>query len=280
MIAASAVNLLGNLALHRFALRIGRNFYVDLFAEYLRRDYLEHVRRGSLVLFNNITYEAPRVVTGIVAGGLTLIANLCICALMFAAIVVLSPAAALAAAGLSAAPISPSTCLPGAAWRATVSSRSRSWDGRARTLTQGLGAIREILLRGNQPFFRDAFARDCDALMRISASTFAISQAPRLRSNARWPRAWSRSRSGPAPRVAARRGWRSSVSWHSRRTASRPRCSRHSLRWRASARIALRWRESSTTWSVPAARKRAPRWLPPGQVTNASGCAASCVPAV
>ena len=179
VIAASAVNLLGNLALHRFALRIGRNFYVDLFAEYLRRDYLEHVRRGSLVLFNNITYEAPRVVTGIVAGGLTLIANLCICALMFASIVVLSPVAALAAAGLFG-------CTYLAIYLFVRRRLARNgqleveiWDSRARTLTQGLGAIREILLRGNQPFFRDAFARDCDALMRISASTFAISQAPR-----------------------------------------------------------------------------------------------------
>src|SRR5688572_7011305 len=44
ILLANAINLLGSLAMNRFAFEVGNRFHVAMFSEYLRRDYGFHVR--------------------------------------------------------------------------------------------------------------------------------------------------------------------------------------------------------------------------------------------
>jgi len=176
---SNAVNLLGSLALNRFALLLGRDFHVALYEEYLHRDYPFHLRSDSSTLTNNVINETARLVAGLVQGGLTLVANVLSGVLIVGSIVLLDPLLAIATATL----FSGSYALIYYALRQRLARHGRLeselWDARSRTLSESFGAIKEVLLRGVQNRFRDAFARQSDSIARVSSSIWAMGQAPR-----------------------------------------------------------------------------------------------------
>jgi ATP-binding cassette, subfamily B, bacterial PglK len=176
---SNAINLFGTLAINRFALRVGHEFHVALFEEYLHRDYLFHARNGSVTLMNNILYETARAVTGVVQGGVNLVANAFACLLILVSVMWLDPWLAAGTALLFAATyaliyfgLRRRLALNGAREAAT-------WDVMLRTLTESFGGIREIQLRGNQAHFRDVFAAQCAAIARLGAGMMAMAQSPR-----------------------------------------------------------------------------------------------------
>jgi len=179
VVIGNAINLFGMLAINRFALRVGREFHVGLFAEYLHRDYLFHARGGAVTLLNNVIFEATRVATGIIQGGLTLIASLLASMLIIATVVVLNPLLAIGAAALFGGAYGAIYLLSHSRLGRYGHLEAELWDGRIRTLTESFGSIKEVLVRGNQDYFRDAFAARCDAMARIGGRTFAITNTPR-----------------------------------------------------------------------------------------------------
>jgi HlyD family secretion protein len=179
VVLANAINLAGSVALNRFALRLGRDFHVALYDEYLHRDYPFHLRSDSATIANKVINETTRVVSGMVQGGLNLVANLLACALIVASIVLVNPLLALATALLFTLSYA---AIYFALRRRLVrrgQSEGRMWEARTRTLHESLGAIKEVLLRGSQARFRDAFAQQSDAIARVSLSIWTMSQAPR-----------------------------------------------------------------------------------------------------
>jgi ABC-type multidrug transport system fused ATPase/permease subunit len=179
VLLSNAINLAGSLALNRFALGLGRDFHVALYEEYLHRDYPFHLRCDSATLTNKVINETARVVTGMVQGGLNLVANLLACLMIVGSIVLLNPLLALATALLFVT----SYAAIYFALRHRLARRgqreAQMWDARTRTLNESFGSIKEVLLRGVQSRFRDAFAFQSDAITRVSLSIWAMSQAPR-----------------------------------------------------------------------------------------------------
>ncbi|HEU5134687.1 MAG TPA: ABC transporter ATP-binding protein [Steroidobacteraceae bacterium] len=179
VMVSNAVNLFGSMALNRFALVLGRDFHVALYEEYLHRDYPFHLRCDSATLTNNVINETARLVSGLVQGGLSLVVNVLAAAFIVASIVLLNPVLALATATLFGG----SYALVYFALRQRLARRGQLeaelWDARSRTLIESFGAIKEVLLRGAQGRFRDAFARQSDSIARVSSSIWAMAQAPR-----------------------------------------------------------------------------------------------------
>ncbi len=179
VVLSNAIHLAGSVALNRFALRLGRDFHVALYEEYLYREYPFHLRVGSATLTNNVINETSRMVTGMVQGGLNLAAHVLACLLIAASIVLVNPLLALATALLFTG------CYAAFyfALRHRLARRGQRegemWEARTRTLQESLGAIKEVLLRGAQPRFRDAFAYQSDAIARVSLSIWTMGQAPR-----------------------------------------------------------------------------------------------------
>jgi ABC-type multidrug transport system fused ATPase/permease subunit len=179
VIVANAINLLGTLAINRFALRIGREFHVSLFDEYLHRDYLFHARGGAVPLLNNVIFESRRVATGIVQGGLTLVAGLLSSVFILVTAVAVDPVVALGAAVLIGGSYGLIYLFTQRRLARNGLLETQLWDARIRTLTESFGSIQEIRLRGNQAFFREAFAAYCDDMERINAHTYAIANGPK-----------------------------------------------------------------------------------------------------
>lgn len=180
VIVANTINLVGMLAINRFALSIGREFHVSLFDEYLNRDYLFHARGEVAPLINNIVFEATRVAAGFVQGGLTLVASLLAGLCILATAFVVDARVALGAAVLIGGTYGLIYLLAQRRLADHGRRESQLWDARTRILTEAFGSIAEIRLRGLQTHFRDVFARQCESLADANAKIHAITNGPRF----------------------------------------------------------------------------------------------------
>src|SRR6516164_8417452 len=103
VVLANAVNLLGFLAITRFATRVGERLYVRLFNDYLHREYAFHTRSNSSVLAARVLQETSRVTSAMLLHGLVLVSNLVTIACILVSIVLVNAKVAVGViAGLGA----------------------------------------------------------------------------------------------------------------------------------------------------------------------------------
>ncbi len=178
LIASNAVNLLGNVAMARLTYRIGDEFRVALFNEYLHRDYLFHLRSGATRLEANVLYEADRI-TGVLQSAFVLSTNALMILLICVSIAWLDPA--LAAFLLPLFAIAYGLVYAVARRRLLENGRIQTQAGAARVaaVEQGLRAVRELLLTRRQAYFRNRFADASAIISRVATSTQLIGQYPR-----------------------------------------------------------------------------------------------------
>jgi ATP-binding cassette subfamily B protein len=179
VLIANCINLLGFLAINRFAFRVGDTLYVRLFDEYIHRDYEFHTRNNSAVLATKILHETARVTSGILQQGLILVTNLVTIICVGASILLVNPVAAAAAiVGLGASYAAIYALARGRLLRnGQVESRYNA--ARTRTVTECLGAIREITLMQGRVSVVNRFAEQCRSISSVVGDTVAISYSPR-----------------------------------------------------------------------------------------------------
>jgi ABC-type multidrug transport system fused ATPase/permease subunit len=178
VVISNAVNLFGFVAINRFAARAGDTLYVRLFAEYMHRDYEFHIRSKSSTLASKVQ-ESARVTSAVLHQALTLVTNLVTIVCVAAAVVLVNPVLAVAAvAGLG---VSYAGIYVAARRRLLRNGQSvsRHYAEQARTVNEGLGAIREVMLAQAREFFVARFAEQSRAISRAAVNTIAISQAPK-----------------------------------------------------------------------------------------------------
>jgi HlyD family secretion protein len=179
VLIANAINLLGFLAINRFALRVGDTLYIRLFQEYVHRDFEFHARNNSSVLASKVLHETARVTSGILQHGLILVTNVVIIICVAAAMLVVNPAAAATAIlGLGASYAS----IYAFARRRLLRNgqiESRYDAARTRTVNESFGAIREITMMQAHASFIRQFAEQCRSISRARGNTLTISQSPR-----------------------------------------------------------------------------------------------------
>jgi ATP-binding cassette, subfamily B, bacterial PglK len=179
VVLANVVNLLGSLAMNRFAYQVGNAFHVALFDEYLRRSYGFHSRTSSVVLANNVLYETGRVTGGILQSGLILITNMVTIVFIVASIVLFNPIVALLTiGGLGASYVAIYLAARGRLLRNGIA-ESAYFAQRSRIVSEGFGAIKEIIVLQAHGFFVRKFAQCCRSISQITVSTLSIAQTPR-----------------------------------------------------------------------------------------------------
>jgi HlyD family secretion protein len=179
VLLANLINLLGSSAMNRLAWWIGTDLQSALFSEYLGRPYQFHARTHSAVLLNNIVTETAAATNEILLNGLTVVTNVVTAACILLAMLLLSPAIAvvmMVALGGGYVLI-----------YFTVRNRLLVW-GRikseavveeTRVVSEGFGAIKEILVLGIQDFFRRGFERASNAATQAIVRTQQVGQAPK-----------------------------------------------------------------------------------------------------
>ena len=176
---SNGVNLLGSLAIDRFAFALGDRLHVALFDEYLHRGYGFHLQTNSATLTSNVIHETGRVASGFLRQGQLFVTSLTTAVAIVGSIFWLDPLVA----GITLGGLGASYAAVYAASRARLldngRTQSRYVTERTRLVAESFGAIRELLLYQAQRRFIAQFARCCAAISRSLASTLAISQSPR-----------------------------------------------------------------------------------------------------
>jgi len=179
VLLSNAINLAGSLAMHRFAHRIGDHFCVALFDEYLHREHQFHLASNSATLFNNVVWEVSRGITGVLQSLFVLNTNVVTSLLIMASIVVLDPSIALAAVAALAGSYGLIYLFARRRLLGNGLLESLHSEERTKTVSETLGAIREIIVLRSQAYFLNKFARSCQSLSRAAINTHAIAQSPR-----------------------------------------------------------------------------------------------------
>lgn len=179
VILTNVVNLLGSLAMYRFAYEVGDAFHVSLFDEYLRRGYGFHSRTNSSVLSSNVMYETARVTGGILQSGLALVANLVTIVFIVASMIFVNPRVAVCAVAAFGASYTAIYLVVRGKLMRNGLTESRFFAERARIVGESFGAIKEIIVLQAYGFFVRRFAQCCKPISSSIVSTLSISQTPR-----------------------------------------------------------------------------------------------------
>ena len=178
-VIANSVNLLGSLAIDRFAFQVGEAFHNALFDEYLHRNYGFHASTNSSLLSSNVLHETGRITTGILRYGLILVTQIVTIALIVISMLLLNPAVA----GLTIVGLGASYGVVYALARGKLRREgllvSREYAKRTRIVNESLGAIKELILLRAQKLFVSQFERTGELIAKAVVNTFAISQTPR-----------------------------------------------------------------------------------------------------
>ena len=179
VVLANAINIVGSFVMIRLAMWIGTDLQSILFAEYLHRPYVFHARTHSSLLFNNLMHETTRSTNHLLQNAFSLNTNIVTAVFIVASVMLLNPT--LATAMLTA--LAGGYVLIYLAVRNRLlragEIESRFFIEQTKIVNESLGAIREILLRRSQPFFRAGFERSSRAFARAAAHTQLIGQSPR-----------------------------------------------------------------------------------------------------
>jgi ABC-type multidrug transport system fused ATPase/permease subunit len=179
VLLGDAINMVGSLALNRFAYRIGHHFCVALFDEYLHRNLQFHLGSNSATLFNNVNWEVTRGTTGMLQSFLLLATSIATSALIIGSVVLIHPLIALAAAAALGGSYGVVYLLARHRLLRNGLLESRHTEERTKIANEAFGAMREIILLNGQAFFRQKFAQSGAAIARAALDTNAIAQSPR-----------------------------------------------------------------------------------------------------
>ena len=176
---ANLVNVLGNLAMNRLALRIGTDLQTSLFAEYLSRPYGFHTRTNSTILFNNVVHEPPRVTYGILQQSFTLMTSLVTAVSIVLSIALVQPIVAVTMLGGLAGGYALIYLAVRNRLLRAGRAQSRWATDQARIVGESLGAIKEVIVLQAQDEFRDQFRRASGGFSAATAESQVLAQSPR-----------------------------------------------------------------------------------------------------
>lgn len=179
VILANLINLMGTLAIDRFAYRVGNALNVALFDEYLHRDYGFHANTPSSLLTINVLHEAGRVTAGILRYGLILVTNLVSIVFIVGSIIFFNPLVAIIAIGGLGMSYTVAYAIARSKLRRNGGIESREYVERTKIVGESFGAIKEIILLQAQNSFVTRFACCCESISATVVSTLSISQIPR-----------------------------------------------------------------------------------------------------
>ena len=191
VLMSAAVRMLLLWATTRFSLTAGVALSCETYRKTLYQPYLVHVARNSSGVISGLTYKINTVVFGVITPVLVLASSAVLLVAIVATLIAVDPLVAVAAAttlGIAYGAVT---------WFSVDRGLIFSWQPRKRlarnsrrisdgqtqllkTLQDGLGGIRDVVLDGTQPVYCDIY-RQADVPLRTAQcnNTF-ISQSPRF----------------------------------------------------------------------------------------------------
>ncbi len=158
--------------MHRLAAR--------LLSTYLFAPYVFHLERNSAELQRNLNTNIPTMLTFVVAQSFILISDVLVVTLLSAFLIVVSPVASLVAMTVFSG--------VGFVYIRVIQRRTqelgrqeqRSFAEMVKWVNQGLGALKEVRVRGIEGFFLARYAEHCGGFVRARRTLQTATEIPRL----------------------------------------------------------------------------------------------------
>ena len=180
VLLSNCVSLLVMVAAEKFSHSMAGALQLRLFDTYLRLDCGFHAATDNSSLAANILQEVHRLANGIIYSALMLVTQVISSVLIVCFVVAVNPVAALSAV----IAFGTAYLLIYLVVRRRLASHgrvfTRQWHERARLVSEGLGAVKEIFLMRNQAFFTRRFADQTRQIAQSQAGIAAISQSPKF----------------------------------------------------------------------------------------------------
>ncbi len=177
-LSAAALRLLLSWASFRFVYAVGADFGKAVYALTLKQPYLYHVERNS-----SQTIAAVEKVTVLVVGVMVPLMNMLIAALMVTALLSamlwINPLVALGAGGLFGALYASISVWAKRRLKHNSQISALNATKKVQALQEGLGAIRDVIIDGNQAVYVAKFAQADRAQRTAQASNQVLSIAPK-----------------------------------------------------------------------------------------------------
>ena len=177
-VANAAINVLGARAIGRFAYSIGDRIRELLFADYLRRDYLFHLRAGAARLTDDVLHQPDRITVAVLHGQL-FITNSVLTLLTVVSIAVVNPAVAM----IGAAALAGAYLLFYRVVRRRLARNGRvlSQVGaeRVAVVEQAFLGIKHLLMARAQASFSRRFGAVTRTMSEMAAETTFLGQFPK-----------------------------------------------------------------------------------------------------
>ncbi|MBC7656191.1 MAG: ABC transporter ATP-binding protein [Frankiaceae bacterium] len=180
VLASAGLRLLLLWSTTRYSLTSAVALSGETYRKTLYQPYLVHLARHSSGVISGITTKINSVVFGVLTPVLVLISSSILLVAIIAALVVIDPVVAVTSAVVLAG------CYGAITWLSRKRLARNSYlisEGQTelvRTLQDGLGGIRDILLDGTQPVYSDIYQQVDRPLRQAQCDNTFISQSPRL----------------------------------------------------------------------------------------------------
>lgn len=151
-----------------------------MFARYLAKPYDFHIQTNSSVLIRNVSNEVHMFFTNVVVPLLTVFAELAVILAMMALLLWLSPAPALISIMVLGGVTVGFHFLVRRKVRHYGLLQQTEQAQRIKSISQGLGGIKEIKVLGREDYFVDAFATHERGFSEVTRYAMVLNQMPRL----------------------------------------------------------------------------------------------------
>jgi ATP-binding cassette subfamily B protein len=178
-LASAAIRLLLLRASTRFAFGTGSELSIEVYRRTLCQPYSVHVGRSSSQMISGITQKVGGTMLGVLVPTLTLISSAAAILAIMAALLAINPGVALAASICFGAIYAVITWRTRRRLRENSLSIAREQTALVKSLQEGLGGIRDVLLDGTQDVYTEAYGRADRVLRRAQGANAFLAQSPR-----------------------------------------------------------------------------------------------------
>ena len=163
----------------RFGFTLGADFSVGIFTQVINQPYIAHTKQNSSDIISAISIKIEQVINGVVISVLNMISSFIIFTAIITILIIINPSASLIAILFFSALYVFFYLYVKQKLKVNSSNITRASSSLMKILQEGLGGIRDIIINGNQQFYRSIFWR-ADLVFRKSlGNTLFLTNSPR-----------------------------------------------------------------------------------------------------
>jgi ATP-binding cassette, subfamily B, bacterial PglK len=178
-LTAAAVRLTLLYSLTRFSYAVGADLSINVYRRTLYQDYSVHISRNTSEIINGTINKTNIVIGGILAPTMALISSIFIMVGIITMLIIINPSVALISLSIVSFIYIMITMFTRKYLERNSGLIAKKSTQMIKSLQEGLGGIRDVLIDGTQEFYCDLYQNADLALRKATASNTFIGQSPR-----------------------------------------------------------------------------------------------------